>query len=48
MQIFSYKNFKSEKVLKILGITIYKQKYRFGFKVKSYLVGLFKINQISL
>ena len=43
MQIFSYKNFKSEKVLKILGITIYKQKYRFGFKVKSYLVGLFKI-----
>ncbi len=43
MKIFSYKNLKNEKVLKIFGVTLYKQKYRFGFKVRSYVFGLFKI-----
>ena len=43
MKIFQYKSFEREKSLKILGITLYKQKYRFGFKVKSYLLWLFKI-----
>lgn len=47
MKIFSYKKLKNEKVLKFFGVTLYKQKYRFGFKVRSYLFGLFKIKSNS-
>ncbi len=49
MKLYSYKNFKEEKLLKFLGLTLYKEKYRFGFKVRSYLLGIFKIkSNISL
>lgn len=43
MIIYSKKVSGVEKFIKIFGILFYKEKFRYGFVVKSYLFGMFKI-----